>query len=181
MKRYMAKVLVVEDDAKLNRAVSSYLRDQGYQVVSCTNADDGLEQLSNQIIDLIISDIMMPGIDGFEFADSVRRINETIPILFMTALDDLSSKRKGFRLGIDDYMVKPIEFDELLMRVEALLRRAHIANEKKIIVDNLILDADEMTVYLDEEEIPFTVREFHVLYKLLSYPKKNLYTSSADG
>lgn len=172
MKRYMAKVLVVEDDAKLNRAVSSYLRDQGYQVVSCTNADDGLDQLSNQIIDLIISDIMMPGIDGFEFADSVRRINETIPILFMTALDDLSSKRKGFRLGIDDYMVKPIEFDELLMRVEALLRRAHIANEKKIIIDNLILDADEMTVYIDEEEIPFTVREFHVLYKLLSYPKK---------
>ena len=115
---------------------------------------------------------MMPGMDGFQFADSIRRLDSRIPILFMTALDDLSSKKKGFRLGIDDYMVKPIEFDELLMRIQALLRRANVLDEKQLKVGGLLLDSDEMTAYLDGEEIPVTVREFHVLHKLLSYPKK---------
>jgi two-component system, OmpR family, response regulator len=166
------KILVVEDDDKLNKVVCKYLSDYGYSVISCLNGDTALEQLSEQMVDIIISDIMMPVIDGFEFASSVRKLNKTIPILFMSALDDISSKRKGFRLGIDDYMVKPIELDELLMRVEALIRRANIANEKKLIIGNLVLDADEMTTYLEGEEIQVTVREFQVLYKLLSYPKK---------
>ena len=121
---------------------------------------------------LIISDIMMPEIDGFEFAGTVRRINETIPILFMSAKDDLPSKRKGFQLGIDDYMVKPIELDELLLRVRALLRRANIEMERKITVGNLILDADAMSAEIDGEEISLTTREFNIIYKLLSYPKK---------
>ena len=122
---------------------------------------------------LIISDIMMPEIDGFEFAGTVRRINETIPILFMSAKDDLPSKRKGFQLGIDDYMVKPIELDELLLRVRALLRRANIEMERKITVGNLILDADAMSAEIDGEEISLTTREFNIIYKLLSYPKKS--------
>lgn len=121
--------------------------------------------------DLIISDIMMPGIDGFEFATTVRDINRSIPILFMTARDDIGSKQKGFRAGIDDYMVKPIEMDELVLRVGALLRRANIANEKQLTVGGLIMDADAMTATVDGEEIPVTVREFNILYKLLSYPK----------
>ena len=121
---------------------------------------------------LIISDIMMPEIDGFEFAGTVRRINETIPILFMSAKDDLPSKRKGFQLGIDDYMVKPIELDELLLRVRALLRRANIEMERKITVGNLILDADAMSAEIDGEETSLTTREFNIIYKLLSYPKK---------
>ena len=121
---------------------------------------------------LIISDIMMPEIDGFEFAGTVRRINETIPIPFMSAKDDLPSKRKGFQLGIDDYMVKPIELDELLPRVRALLRRANIEMERKITVGNLILDADVMSAEIDGEEISLTTREFNIIYKLLSYPKK---------
>ena len=168
----MIKILIVEDDDKLNKVVCKYLNDNGYSVIGCASADEAFDQLSVQMIDMIISDVMMPGMDGFQFADAVRKQNKSIPILFMTALDDITSKKKGFRLGIDDYMVKPIEFDELLMRVEALLRRSNIANERKLTIGNLVLDADEMTTYLEGEEVLVTVREFHVLYKLLSYPKK---------
>lgn len=124
------------------------------------------------MFDLIISDIMMPGIDGFEFAKTVRELDQEIPILFMTARDDFSSKQRGFKAGIDDYMVKPIDLDELLLRIEALMRRAKIAASKKITVGSLTLDAEEHTAYLNEEEIPLTVREFNLIYKLLSYPKK---------
>jgi DNA-binding response OmpR family regulator len=122
--------------------------------------------------DIIVSDIMMPGADGFEFAETVREINQEIPIIFMTARDDLASKQRGFRVGIDDYMVKPIELDELVMRVNALLRRAKIASSKKLTIGNLLLDAEEHTAYIKDEEIPLTPREFNILYKLLSYPKK---------
>lgn len=119
-----------------------------------------------------ISDIMLPDIDGFEFAGNVRRVNQHIPILFMSAKDDLPSKQKGFQLGIDDYMVKPIQLDELLLRVRALLRRANIEMERKLVIGNLELDADAMSATVDGEEIPVTTREFNILYKLLSYPKK---------
>ena len=126
----------------------------------------------SQLYDLIISDIMMPEIDGFEFAGAVRRVNERIPILFMSAKDDLPSKQKGFRLGIDDYMVKPVDLDELVLRVRALLRRANIEMERKIEIGNLVLDADGMSAEVDGEEISLTTREFNIIYKLLSYPKK---------
>lgn len=115
---------------------------------------------------------MMPGIDGFEFTKAVRNVNKTIPILFMSARDDLSSKQKGFRLGIDDYMVKPIDLAELELRVRALLRRANIEVERKISVGNLVLDADAMSAEIDGEEVSLTTREFNIIYKLLSYPKK---------
>ena len=124
------------------------------------------------VFDLIISDIMMPGIDGFEFAETVRKLNQEIPILFMTARDDFAAKQRGFKAGIDDYMVKPIFLDEMLLRIEALLRRARIAADKKLVVGNLIMDVEEHTAYLNGEEVPLTVREFNILYKLLSYPKK---------
>jgi DNA-binding response OmpR family regulator len=115
---------------------------------------------------------MMPDIDGFEFAKNVRDINENIPIMFMTAKDDITSKQRGFRIGIDDYMVKPIDFDELILRIGALMRRAKIASSKRLQVGDFVMDADEHIVTLNGEDIPMTTREFNILYKLLSYPKK---------
>lgn len=168
----MIHILVVEDDANLNKLVCSYLNNSGFETTGCLNAEDAYEEMYNNLYELIISDIMMPEVDGFEFAESVRRVNKNIPILFMSAKDDLSSKQKGFRLGIDDYMVKPIELDELLLRVRALLRRANIEMERKITIGSLTLDADAMSAELDGEEIPTTTREFHIIYKLLSYPNK---------
>ncbi|MEE1313776.1 MAG: response regulator transcription factor [Lachnospiraceae bacterium] len=168
----MIHILVVEDDEKLNQIVCTYLNDRGFQAKGCLNANTAYNELYNKLYELIISDIMMPEIDGFEFAQTVRQINKTIPILFMSAKDDLPSKQKGFQLGIDDYMVKPIELEELLMRVKALLRRANIEMTRKIVVGNLELDADAMSAEIDGEEINLTTREFNIIYKLLSYPKK---------
>lgn len=168
----MIKILVVEDDAVLNRSVCTYLNDNGFQAKGCLHAADAYDEMYNNLYELIISDIMMPDIDGFEFAENVRRVNKQIPILFMTAKDDMQSKKKGFRLGIDDYMVKPVDLEELVLRVRALLRRANIETERKLTVGNLELDADAMTAVVGDEEIPVTTREFNILYKLLSYPKK---------
>lgn len=168
----MFKILVVEDDRELNQAVCSYLTQSGYKAVGCLGANDAYDTMYGNLFDLVISDIMMPGIDGYEFAGTVRELNEEIPILFMTARDDFASKQRGFRIGIDDYMVKPIDLDELILRIGALLRRAKIANSKKLTVGSLEMDAEEHTAYLCSEEIPLTVREFNLLYKLLSYPKK---------
>lgn len=167
----MINILVVEDDVKLNQIVCIYLNDNGYAAKGCPNPREAYDLMYNNLYDLIISDIMMPEIDGFQFAETVREINKTIPILFMTARDDISSKQKGFRAGIDDYMVKPINMDELVLRVGALLRRANIANERKLAVGGLVMDADEMTARVKGAEIPVTVREFNILYKMLSYPK----------
>lgn len=168
----MINILVVEDDPKLNKAVCTYLNDCGFATKGCLGANAAYDEMYNTLYELIISDIMMPGIDGFEFAQTVRQVNKHIPILFMSAKDDLPSKQKGFKLGIDDYMVKPIELSELEMRVRALMRRANIETERKLVVGNLELDADGMTAEIDGEEIPVTTREFNILYKLLSYPKK---------
>lgn len=168
----MVKILVVEDDASLNRLVCRLLSDNWYQPCGCENAKEAFDAMEREPFELIITDVMMPGMDGFEFADAIRRQDKEIPILFMTALDDMISKRKGFRIGIDDYMVKPIELDELLLRVEALLRRAGIASSKRLCVGNFVMDSEERTAYLDGEEVPMTVREFDILHKLLSYPKK---------
>lgn len=169
----MFQVLVVEDDQELNRTVCAYLNQNGYQTLGCLNANEAYDAMyGGTLFDLIISDIMMPGVDGFAFAKTVRELNQEIPILFMTARDDFASKQRGFQAGIDDYMVKPIDLDELLLRMEALLRRARIASSKKLTVGGLTLDAEEHTAYLNGEEIPLTVREFNLIYKLLSYPKK---------
>ena len=168
----MIHILVLEDDAKLKQTVCTYLNDSGFQAKGCLKATDAYDELYNSLYDLIISDIMMPGVDGFEFAENVRRVNKHIPILFMSAKDDLPSKQKGFQLGIDDYMVKPIELGELLLRVRALLRRANIEMERKLVVGNLEMDADGVSATIDGEEVAVTTREFHILYKLLSYPNK---------
>lgn len=168
----MIRILVLEDDSKLNQLVCAYLNDCGFMAKGCLNANAAYDEMYNNLYDLIISDIMMPEIDGFEFAQTVRQLNKHIPILFMSARDDLPAKQKGFQIGIDDYMVKPVELDEMLLRIKALLRRANIETERKITIGNLILDADGMTAEVDGKELPVTTREFNILYKLLSYPKK---------
>lgn len=169
----MFRILVVEDDKDLNHTVCTYLQQNGYDAVGCLNAGEAYDALyGGTLFDLIISDIMMPGVDGFEFAQTIREQNQDIPILFMTARDDFAAKQKGFKADIDDYMTKPVDLDELLLHIGALMRRAKIANSRKIVTGKLVLDADERTAYLDGEEIPLTVREFNLIYKLLSYPKK---------
>ena len=168
----MFKLLVVEDDKELNQTVCSFLNQSGYEATGCLDANDAYNAMYNDTFDLIVSDIMMPGIDGFEFAKTVREINEDIPILFMTARDDFASKQRGYRIGIDDYMIKPIDLDELFLRIGALLRRAKIASSHRLEIGKLVLDADERTAALDGEGISLTKREFNILYKLLSYPKK---------
>lgn len=168
----MFRILVVEDDAALNQTVCAYLRRQGYEAVGCMDAQQAYDALYGQLFDVIISDIMMPGTDGFEFAETVRELNQEIPILFMTARDDISAKQRGFRIGIDDYLVKPVDLDELVLRIGAVMRRARIAASRKLTVGSLTLDAEERSAYLNGEEVPLTLREFNLLYKLLSYPKK---------
>ena len=168
----MVHVLVVEDDARLNSIVCASINASGYQAHGCLSARQAFEALAECRIDLIVSDVMMPEIDGFELVSHVRSLDRTVPILLMTARDDLAAKRRGFRAGIDDYMVKPIDVDELILRIEALLRRARIEAEKRLTVGRVVLDAEEHSAYVDGQEIPLTVREFNILYKLLSYPRR---------
>ncbi|EUJ42360.1 response regulator transcription factor [Paenilisteria rocourtiae] len=168
----MINILVVEDDVKLNHITCTYLANSGYAAKGCFNPQEAYDLMYSNRYSLIISDIMMPKIDGFEFAETVRGLDKDIPILFMSARDDLAAKQKGFRLGIDDYMVKPIDLDELVLRVTALLRRANIATEQKLVLGSLTMDAAALTAMIDDVEIPVTVREFNVLYKLLSYPNQ---------
>ena len=164
----MFNLLIVEDDTDLNKTVCEYLKSKGYETVGCLNAQDAYDEMYGKTFDLIISDIMMPGIDGFEFAETVRRLNENIPILFMTAREDFEAKQKGFMAGIDDYMVKPINLEELTLHVGALLRRAGIANTKRLEIGSLVMDTDEHIVTVKGEEIPLTQREFNIIFKLLS-------------
>ena len=168
----MFKILVVEDDRDLNRSVCSFLNHNGYEATGCLSGEEAYDEMYKTTFDLIVSDIMMPGIDGFEFAKTVRTLNKDIPILFMSARDDIAAKQRGFRIGIDDYMTKPIDLDELFLRIGALLRRAKIASSRRLEIGGFVMDADERSATLDGEEISLTAREFDLLYKLLSYPKK---------
>ncbi|MBQ4283687.1 MAG: response regulator transcription factor [Lachnospira sp.] len=168
----MFNILVVEDDKYLNRTVCTFLNNNGYNAVGCLDANEAYDAMYEKVFDLIVSDIMMPGIDGFEFVKTVRELNKDIPILFMTARDDFEAKQRGFRVGVDDYMVKPIDLEEMFLRIGALLRRAKIATSRKLVVGSFVMDADEHTACIDDEEINLTTREFSILYKMLSYPKK---------
>lgn len=168
----MIKILVVEDDSDLNKAVCKHLSKYGYQTLGSLDALQALSYMEQGKYDLIISDIMMPKMDGFEFATAIRKLDNNIPILFITARDDFASKERGYRIGIDDYMTKPIDLDELWLRTKALLRRAKIASDKKLTVGNLVLDEDDVSATVDGEPVPLTLREFQIIYKLLSYPKK---------
>ena len=168
----MVCILIVEDDIQFNRIVCSYLTDKGFNVDGCYSADEALKKMENMEFDMIISDIMMRGINGFEFAEQVRLVNNDIPFLFLTARDDLHSKEKGYRMGIDDYIVKPVEMKELIFRIEAILRRAKIESKKKIVVGDLALDSIENAAYYKGENLALSVKEFNILFNFLSYPKR---------
>jgi len=168
----MDKLLIVEDDKELNSSVCAYFEANGYCVKACYNGAEALAEIEKNEYDLILSDIMMPVMDGFSFVEKVRNKNLQIPIIFMTARDDMFSKQLGYKIGVDDYVVKPFEIDELVLKVGAILRRTKIKENQKLIVGNLTLDNVEHMAYVSGEELSLTVREFDLLFKLLSYPKK---------
>lgn len=168
----MFNILVAEDNSDIRELFCTVLSDSGYQ---CFPASDGLEALeimSQKYIDLIVADIMMPGMDGYELTKTLRASHMDLPILMVTAKDQFDDVQKGFRSGTDDYMIKPINVKELVLRVEALLRRARIQSEKKIVVGNTVLDYDALTVTIHGEETILPQKEFYLLYKLFSYPNK---------
>ena len=174
----MVKILVVEDEKDMNGFLCASLRNSGYETKACFDGKEALSALEEERFDLIISDIMMPNMDGFAFAENVRLTDKTTPIIFTSAKDDKISKMYGYRLGIDDYVTKPFDMDVLLMKIAALLRRAKIETERKITVGNFSMDAEERSATINGEEISLTVREFDLLFKLLSFPKKT-FTRSA--
>lgn len=174
----MVKILVVEDDKALNGFVSACLRDKGYEVKSCYDGEDALRALEEASFSLVISDIMLPKKDGFELAEVLRQTDKTTPIIFMSAKDDKPSQMYGYKLGIDDYVTKPFDVDVLMMKIAVLLRRAKIETERQLVVGNFTMNQEEHTALVDGEELPLTVREFDLLFKLLSYPKKT-FTRSA--
>lgn len=168
----MFSILIVEDNADMRELFCTVLTDSGYQ---CFSAADGLEALQimdREYIDLIVADIMMPRMDGYELTKTVRDAKIDTPILMVTAKDQFDDLQKGFRAGTDDYMIKPINVKELVLRVEALLRRAKIQSEKKIVVGDTVLNYDALTVTIHGEETILPQKEFYLLYKLLSYPNK---------
>lgn len=168
----MVRILVAEDDEALSRLVCAYLRDSGYEPTACRDGASALAELEKGAYDMLITDVMMPELDGFGLAERVRAADKRMPILFMTALDDKPSKQLGYKLGIDDYVVKPFDADLLMLRVGALLRRAKIDAERELTVGDLRMNKEEHTAYVGGVELPMTVREFDLLFKLLSYPKR---------
>ncbi len=168
----MFNILVVDDDRDINASLCSYLMKNGYEAHGVLSVEDAFEYMYKSNTDLIISDIMMPEIDGYELAANIRENNENIPILFVTARDDFSSKKRGYDIGIDDYMVKPVNLEEMLLRIDALLRRARVAGSKVLDIGKVHLDTEARTVFIDGEEILLSAREFNLVHKLLSNPNK---------
>ena len=168
----MVKILVVEDDKNLNKSICLFLEQKGFQVQACFDGEEALDFLYKASFDLIVSDIMMPKVDGYKLLENVRKLDKNIPMIFLTAKEDFPSKQKGFNAGIDDYLVKPVDLQELNLRVMALLRRANINVEKKLVIGNFTMDMEEHMAYIGDEEVNFTSREFDIVFKFLSYPKK---------
>lgn len=168
----MFHVLVVEDNRDMRELFCTVLTKNGYNSIPAKDGEEALEIFDTQYVDLMIADIMMPNMDGYELTQNVRAINDTIPILIITAKDQYEDMQKGFQMGADDYMVKPINVNEMMLRVGALLRRAEIVNEKKIVVGTTVLDYDALTATMDGKEILCPQKEFMLLYKLLSSPNR---------
>ena len=168
----MFTILVVEDDAKLNKLYCTVLARNNYNTLSAENGAEALEILDKEYVDLIISDIMMPTMDGYELAKGLRDAKYNLPILIITAKDHFEDKQRGFLIGVDDYMVKPIDVNEMILRVGALLRRAKIVNDRKIELGTTVFNYDSLTVTRGDEETLLPQKEFNLIYKLLSYPNK---------
>lgn len=168
----MVTILVVEDDKNLQRLMETVLKNNGYNVLLGKNGLKALDIIDKKHIDLMISDIMMPGMDGYSLVESLRQANYNLPILLVTAKESFEDKRKGFNLGVDDYMVKPIDMDEMILRVEALLRRSKIINENRLTIGDIEIDYNTLIVSRAEESLELPKKEFDILFKLLSYPKQ---------
>lgn len=168
----MNRILIVEDDENLSLLYQSALKNERSEVFRAMNGVDALNILDKQFIDLIISDIMMPDMDGYELAESLREAGYELPILFITAKDSFEDKKRGFTIGIDDYMVKPIDVNEMILRVDALLRRAQIVHTKELVVGKTRLDQETYQIKTSDQTETLPQKEFLLLYKLLAYPNK---------
>ena len=168
----MFNILVVEDNADMRELFCTVLSDSGYNSIPARDGMEALDIMDKEYIDLIVADIMMPEMNGYELTESLRDANYDLPILMVTAKDQFVDMQKGFRVGADDYMIKPINVKELVLRVEALLRRAKISSDKKITVGSTVLNYDALTVTINGKETILPQKEFYLLYKLLSYPNK---------
>lgn len=168
----MNTILVIEDDQNLLRLYTSVLEKARFNVIGALNGEEALEILYAKQVALIITDIMMPVLDGYEFSDLVRQSGDRTPILMITAKDSFEDKKRGFRIGVDDYMVKPIDVNEMVLRVEALLRRAKIFYAQKLSIGSTVLDQEQQTVVYGESISELPQKEFQLLYKLLAYPNK---------
>jgi len=168
----MINILVVDDNIKIRKLMEIYLKQEGYNVLPAENGEKALEILESTSADLIIADIMMPEMDGYELVKELRNADFNMPILMVTAKHAFPDKKMGFDLGVDDYMTKPVDMEELVLRVKALLRRSKIASNKQIVIGSIILDYDSLEVRAPVETTVLPKKEFYLLYKLLSYPKK---------
>lgn len=168
----MFKVLVVEDDKELRDLFSSVLTDNGYTAIPAADGMDALDVLDNTAVDLIISDVMMPRMDGFEMTKALREAGYTLPVLMITAKESFADKREGFRVGTDDYMVKPIDVNEMILRVEALLRRSQIVSQRQVKLGSSAFDCDTLTVFTGNDSVELPQKEFFLLYKLVATPNR---------
>jgi DNA-binding response OmpR family regulator len=168
----MFHILIVDDDKNTRRLYQAVLENEGYQVFQAENGNAALDVMDKEHIDLVVADIMMPGMDGYEFTRTLRETNNSLPILMVSAKQLPEDKKKGFLVGTDDYMTKPVDEEEMLLRIKALLRRAKIVSEHRIVIGEVVLDYDSYTVTKKDQVIELPQKEFLLLYKLLSYPGK---------
>ena len=168
----MFHILVVDDDKNTRRLLKAVLETEGYTVSTAENGEDALEVMDKEVIDLVVLDIMMPKMNGYEFTKTLRDVDNNLPILMVSAKQMPEDKKQGFLVGTDDYITKPIDEEEMLLRIRALLRRAKIANEQKITIGDITIDYDSLTVEGHGEQYVLPQKEFLLLYKLLSYPGK---------
>lgn len=168
----MINILVIEDDTKLNNLFCKTLNHNGFRAIPAGDGEEAMDVLDRERVDLMISDIMMPNMDGYQFVKLIRDADYNQPVLMITAKTGYEDKEKGFNLGVDDYMVKPVDVNEMLLRVKALLRRAKIANDREIVCGNTVLNNDALTISFGSNEILLPLKEFNLIYKLLSYPNK---------
>ena len=168
----MVKILVIDDDKNIRKLLTVVLGNEGFTVLAASDGKIALEIMDKETVDMVIVDVMMPNLDGYEFTESVRAVNDKMPILMMSAKQLAEDRKKGFVVGIDDFMVKPIDTEELVLHVRALLRRAKINSEGKIIIGDVVIDSESLTVTRNGDSQILPQKEFQLLYKLLSYPDK---------
>ena len=168
----MVKILVVDDDKNIRKLMTVVLSNEGFAVLSASDGKKALEIMDKEMVDIVIVDIMMPNLDGYEFTETVRAVNDKLPIIMLSAKQLAEDRKKGFVAGIDDFMVKPVDTEELVLHIRALLRRAKINSEGKIVIGDVVIDSESLTVKRGQETQILPQKEFQLLYKLLSYPDK---------